>query len=838
MPKAAFTAAALAAAALPLAALRADTLAVRGDFATIQAAIDAAEPNDIVVVEPGTYEENLSLRSGIDVSGLETARTLLAPADDTLPTVEIAGVIGARFSNFTLVDSSLGVSVAASTGIEVANVVFDRVADRGFAADALTSVRVVNNVFYRNDTALVRGAAGIEVVNNIFALNVTAIVTTLPLVDPFANIRANCFFANEDLTTNGVDFGVGAGAIVGDPLFVDPAVRDFHLREDSVCIDVGRGTDLIDATLADAGVYGGPFADPNPFPVAQPDLSVTDAEPPAIIVEWSPNLDYRVTNTLNPGSYRVYYKRGGAPESDVPSAYDGTSAGGGTQPSPIDVAGDTTEYTLEDLDLEAEAPLAPRIRSAERLDEAVAVSWDAVEQSSGYRVYYGTSDTSENHIDVGDVTRYVVQGLVNGTAYYIAVSALNQPRYTVAVSAVDNTQSQNESALSPSATVALGEPAESPLSQTLTATPVQIVPYPDLPNGSTCLATSAFGGGSGPEVLALREFRDRYLNTNAPGRRLVRSYYALSVPAVRFVEAHTYLKPAVRAALWPFVIVALAMLEGSAASKAALLVLGITGIALRLRVRRLASQRKAQAERQLVPSACSTGARLVIAALVLDLMADPAPAQPARPPVSAGVGSAQHAPQAPVPSSPRWMYEIAGGYFYPDLDDFAAYYGSARTTILGLSFGYRFRDWLEAGAAVGYLEDSGTGRVAGGTEPAGTVDYSLVPVFVFATLALDGPERRFVPYLRLGAATASYSERIEGQPSREGRGDIGPSAALGLRWRFAAEGAARQRPQDAFWRSYVFVEAQRFSSKVADIDLGGTSYVAGVRVEFELGSAR
>jgi hypothetical protein len=580
------------AAVLPSASAHADTLAVPGDFSTIQAAIDAAEPNDVVLVERGTYRENLRLKSGVDVVGRETARTLLAPDDDTSPTVAIEGVAGARFSNFTLIDAGIGVSVSASTGIDVTNVVFDRASDRAFVADAAVGVSVANDVFFENDSALVRGDAGVEVVNGIFAGNATTITTTLPLADPFANVRANCFFANDDLGRN----GAGAGATVGDPLFVDPAADDFHLREGSACIDVGRGIDIIDGTTADAGVNGGEFADPAPSAVAEPEVAATGDTTSALSISWSPNLSYRVTNSVNPGSYRVYYKSGGAPDDNVPSAYDGSDAGGGTLPSPIE-AGAATSYTLEGLTAEgstaaaAVPPLAPVLREAAGRDEAVGLRWDAVEGATAYRVYYGTSAATENSIDAGDVTSYAVTGLANGTEYRFAVSALAQPSYTIAISALDNTPSRHESTLSPPATAAVGVAAESGLSQELTATPERIVPYPDLEDDSGCfIATAAFGAEWKPEVLALRDFRDRYLLTNAPGRWLVARYYALSPPAARYLDAHAALKPAVRAALWPLVIVALVALEGSRAASLALVVLAVSSVALRLRVRRLVAE--------------------------------------------------------------------------------------------------------------------------------------------------------------------------------------------------------------------------------------------------------
>lgn len=572
------------AALLPLATANAETLAVPTSFATIQEAIDAAEPNDLVLVEPGTYRENIMLKSGVDVAGRETARTLLAPDDDTSPAVSIVNVIGARFSNFTLVDAAVGVSVSASTGIEVANVVFDGATDRGLGADAGVAVSVANAVFFENNSAIVRGDAGVEVVNTIFAGNTNTITTQVALADPFANVRANCFFANDDLA----QAGAGAGAIVGDPLFVDPAGGDFHLREGSACIDVGRGIDIIDETVADAGVYGGELADPTPFPVAEPETAATGATPPALAISWMPNLDYRVTNSVNPGSYRVYYKAGGAPTDNVPSSYDGTDAGGGTQPSPIE-AGAVTSFTLEGLNGDASPPLAPVLREAAGRDQAVALSWDAVDGATGYRVHYGIADIAENSVDAGNVTSFAVTGLENGAAYRFAVSALMQASYTVAVSVLDNTPDRHESALSPPSTAAVGEPAESPLSQELTATPARVVPNPDLEDESGCfIATAAFGADWKPEVLALRDFRDRYLMTNALGRRLVAAYYALSPPAARYLDAHAALRPAVRAALWPLVIVALVALEGSPAALIVLAVLAAAGVALRIRVRRVA----------------------------------------------------------------------------------------------------------------------------------------------------------------------------------------------------------------------------------------------------------
>lgn len=93
------------------------------------------------------------------------------------------------------------------------------------------------------------------------------------------------------------------------------------------------------------------------------------------------------------------------------------------------------------------------------------------------------------------------------------------------------------------------------LTITITASAIELVEKQDSSGGGggggggCFVATAAFGHPDAAEVMMLRDFRDRRLMTNRPGRALVALYYAVSPPVADFIRDKPLLKSVVRGRL-------------------------------------------------------------------------------------------------------------------------------------------------------------------------------------------------------------------------------------------------------------------------------------------------
>ncbi len=161
----------------------------------------------------------------------------------------------------------------------------------------------------------------------------------------------------------------------------------------------------------------------------------------------------------------------------------------------------------------------------------ITLAWDQNPESDviGYKVYYGQSSGSySTTVDVGNYTSCVISGLDIDETYYSVVTAYDT--------------SEDESAYSDEITY------------TVPANSINGSDGGDGDDGGSCfIATAAYGSYIEPDVMILREFRDKYLLANDFGKAFVRFYYRTSPPVADYIRNHDTLRIMTRWTLTPMV---------------------------------------------------------------------------------------------------------------------------------------------------------------------------------------------------------------------------------------------------------------------------------------------
>jgi hypothetical protein len=83
------------------------------DHATVQAAIDAAEPRDVVVVCPGVYAEQLVIRKPMSLIGQRIGSSVPIIRPTLLPETVVSGLSGNPLTAGVIVDAEPPVAIVS-----------------------------------------------------------------------------------------------------------------------------------------------------------------------------------------------------------------------------------------------------------------------------------------------------------------------------------------------------------------------------------------------------------------------------------------------------------------------------------------------------------------------------------------------------------------------------------------------------------------------------------------------------------------------------------------------------------------------------------------------------
>jgi len=182
----------------------AKTIEVPKDYQTIQAAINAAQPGDLILIAPGIYKENLTIRKSIELRGADAGVIVDGSRARNTPTILIQRTRDVVIQNLEITGGRRGIQVERSRDIIIKNNLIQKNRRQGIlVTDNSQGTQIIENKIF--DTApdegnvlgngiILNGDKNAQVLKNFIARSAWS---GLRLLSAVAHIEGNTFEENQ-----------------------------------------------------------------------------------------------------------------------------------------------------------------------------------------------------------------------------------------------------------------------------------------------------------------------------------------------------------------------------------------------------------------------------------------------------------------------------------------------------------------------------------------------------------------------------------------------------------------------------------------------------------------
>jgi parallel beta-helix repeat protein len=226
----------------------AKTIEVPKDYQTIQAAINAAQPGDLILIAPGIYKENLTIRKSIELRGADAGVIVDGSRARNTPTILIQRTRDVVIQNLEITGGRRGIQVERSRDVIIKNNLIQKNRRQGIlVTDNSQGTQIIENKIF--DTApdegnvlgngiILNGDKNAQVLKNFIARSAWS---GLRLLSAVAHIEGNTFEENQyygiEIWPNWVDSpDVPSQATVLDNTLKSNVRAGIFITEESIAV--------------------------------------------------------------------------------------------------------------------------------------------------------------------------------------------------------------------------------------------------------------------------------------------------------------------------------------------------------------------------------------------------------------------------------------------------------------------------------------------------------------------------------------------------------------------------------------------------------------------------